>query len=53
MGPVRYIVRQIAGDYAILISEEGVENQVAMALLPPDIEEGDRLVWENLAYTKE
>lgn len=53
MGPIHYTVRQIAGDYAILVSEDGTENQVAMALLPPGIDEGDRLVWENLSYTFE
>ena len=53
MGPIYYTVKQIAGDYAILVSGEGVENQVALALLPPDIDEGDQLIWENLSYTKQ
>ncbi len=53
MEPVHYVVKQIIGDYAILVSEDGVENQVAMALLPPCIDEGDRLLWENLSYTVE
>ena len=53
MGPIHYTVKQITGDYAILLSEDGVENQVAMALLPPGIDEGDKLLWENLAYTVE
>ena len=46
MGPIHYTVKQITGDYAILLSEDGVENQVA-------IDEGDKLLWENLAYTVE
>ncbi|HIT09405.1 MAG TPA: DUF3006 domain-containing protein [Candidatus Merdivicinus faecavium] len=53
MGPIHYIVKQIMGDYALLLSEEGVENQVALALLPPGVDEGDRLLWENLCYTLE
>ncbi|MGI5893169.1 MAG: DUF3006 domain-containing protein [Candidatus Merdivicinus sp.] len=53
MGPIHYTVKLIMGDYAILVSEEGVENQVALALLPPGIDEGDHLVWENLCYTLE
>lgn len=53
MGPIYYTVKQIAGDYAMLVSDEGVENQVALALLPPNIDEGDRLIWENLSYTKQ
>lgn len=51
MGPIYYTVKQVMGDYALLMSDEGVENQVAMALLPPGIDEGDRLLWENLIYT--
>lgn len=51
MGPISYTVKQINGDYAILISDEGIENTVAMALLPPETDEGLRLVWENFEYT--
>lgn len=51
MGPVYYTVRQIMGDYALLVSDEGVENTVAMALLPPETDEGIRLIWENFSYT--
>lgn len=49
---VIYTVCQISGDYAILMTQQGVENTVAMALLPIDLCEGDTLVWENLEYTK-
>ena len=49
--PRRMRVWQIDGDYARLISEEGIEDLVARALLPPNIEEGDWLLYENLSYT--
>lgn len=45
-----YRVMKIDGDYAVLLSEEGIENRVALALLPPVLE-GDRLLWENFSYT--
>lgn len=51
MGPVQYTVKQINGDYALLVSDEGVENTVAMALLPAETDEGMRLRWENFVYT--
>ena len=38
-----YTVKQINGDYALLISDEGIENQVAIALLPSSIDEGMRI----------
>lgn len=46
-----YTVRRLDGDYAILVSEEGVENTVARALLPMEIEEGTRLLCEMFCYT--
>ena len=46
-----YTVRKINGDYAIMVTDEGVENTVAMALLPIEIAEGNRLLWENFTYT--
>lgn len=45
-----YTVIRIEGDYAILLSEEGIENPVALALLPP-IWEGSKLLWENFSYS--
>jgi hypothetical protein len=51
MGPVYYTVRQINGEYAQLITDDGVENTVAMALLPPETDEGMRLLWENFLYS--
>ncbi len=50
MEPILYRVVRINGDYAELISEDGVENTVAMALLPMEIEEGCRVLWENFTY---
>ena len=51
MEPVKYKVLKINGDYAIMITEDGVENTVAMALLPIEICEGDSVLWENFEYT--
>lgn len=48
--PRKMRVSQIDGDYAKLISEEGVEDLVARALLPCNIQEGDVLLYENLSY---
>lgn len=56
MGPYYYVVEQISGDYAFLKRTDIEENelmQVAMALLPPNIDEGTHLKWENLVYTIE
>lgn len=46
MEPVYYTVNSIDGDYARLISDNGVENQVAMFLLPEGTTVGSRLVRE-------
>jgi len=46
--PVYYTVKSIDGDYAHLISDGGVENQVAMFLLPEGTTVGNRLVREML-----
>lgn len=50
MNPIYYTITKINGDYAIMVSDEGIENTVAMALLPLDIDEGKKLIWENLEY---
>jgi hydrogenase maturation factor len=50
MEPVQYKVLKINGDYAIMVSDSGVENTVAMALLPMEIAEGDTVLWENFEY---
>ncbi len=48
--PVLYKVIKINGDYAIMHTDTGVENTVAMALLPIDICEGDDVIYEMLEY---
>ncbi len=50
MGPVFYTVQNINGDYAYMTSDEGVENQVAMFLLPEGADVGSRLKWENFEW---
>ncbi len=48
-----YVVNRIDGDYAYLLQEgtEGAEEKcVARALLPAEIAEGSRLLYECLQY---
>lgn len=50
---VFYIVQSIDGDYANLLREDepdGETKLVARALLPAEINEGDRLKYEMLQY---
>ncbi len=54
MGPFYYIVRKLDGDYAHLERvdlQDGELFPVARALLPEEIEEGTKLLWENLVYS--
>lgn len=51
MESITYTVRRIDGDYTILVSDDGIENTVARALLPLETDEGMRLLWENFVYT--
>lgn len=45
-------VIDIRGDYAIVkYDESGVESQVALALLPWDIDVGHRLKFENYEFS--
>ena len=48
-----FTVIRINGDYAELRSDSGVENTVALALLPPDVDEGSRLRWEAFQFFPE
>ena len=48
---IYYTVDSIDGDYAHMISDSGVENQVAMFLLPKGTDVGSRLVRENFEWT--
>jgi len=50
VGPVYYTVDTIDGDYARMTSDSGVENQVAMFLLPEGTTVGSRLVREVLEW---
>ena len=51
MEPVYYIVDFIDGDYAYLISDGGVENQVAIFLLPEGTTVGSRQVREIFEWS--
>ena len=51
MEPVYYTVDSIDGDYAHMISDSGVESQVAMFLLPEGTDVGSRLVRENFEWS--
>ena len=46
-----YLVTEIDGDYAVLRTPAGVENRVAMALLPEGIDVGTQLLFENFEYS--
>ena len=51
MEPVYYTVDSIDGDYAHMVSDSGVENQVAMFLLPEGTDVGSHLVRENFEWS--
>ena len=51
MEPMYYTVQTINGDYAYLLSDTGVENQVAMFLLPDGTDTGSRLLFENFEWS--
>ncbi len=51
MEPVYYTVESVDGDYARLISDNGIENQMAMFLLPEGTTVGSRLVREVLEWS--
>lgn len=54
MGPYKYIVIKIDGEYAVLQRTDIQSDDtilVAMALLPPGTDTGSNLLWENLEYT--
>ena len=48
---VEYTVKAIWGDYAVLLTDDGIENRLALALLPPEVCEGDRILCDGLEYT--
>ena len=43
-------VMEIAGDYVVLQSESGTRTEVALALLPDEIQPGSVLIFENFEY---
>ena len=54
MFEILYTVKRIDGDYAVLVPEgggPGDENPVALALLPPETDEGVRLLCRDFAYS--
>ncbi len=51
MEPTYYTVQAIRSDYAILLSDDGIENMVALALLPDEVMDGMRLLWENFEFS--
>lgn len=46
-----YIVTLIDGDYAVLEDENKEQIRIARALLPLEIDEGTKLLFENFEYT--
>lgn len=51
MVTVEYIVKNINGDYGVLVDGNGVENMVAMFLLPDEIAIGSKILYEDFEYT--
>ncbi|MGN0478617.1 MAG: chorismate--pyruvate lyase [Hominenteromicrobium sp.] len=54
MGPYEYIVARIDGDYAVLRRTDNDTHDeilVARALLPEEIDENTRLLYEAFQYT--
>ena len=51
MDGIIYTVRNINGDYVDLLSDQGLENQVAMFLLPEGTDVGSRLLFEDFQWT--
>lgn len=53
MEPKDYIIKKIEGDYATLSDiETGGEIFIAMALLPPGCDVGDKLHYEMFEYSR-
>lgn len=50
MESIIYEVIKINGDYVIMKTKDGIENTVAMALLPIELCEGDTVIYEELSY---
>lgn len=50
MEPIDCTVIAVTGDYAIVRTDSGIENQVALALLPDGVDTGTRLRFSEFAY---
>ena len=50
MEPAYYTVTAINGDYVYMVSDQGIENQVAIFLLTP-VDVGTRLLFENFEWS--
>ena len=50
MEEVFLTVKEICGDYALLVSDQGEERQTAIFLLPDGITDGTRLRFANFEY---
>lgn len=46
------MVISINGDYAYCMSDNGSCTDIALALLPDDIDEGDKVRFYNFSYEK-
>lgn len=51
MEPIVYQVQSINGDYAALVSDEGLEHAITMFLLPEGTTVGSRLRLEQFVWT--
>lgn len=51
MEPTYYTLQNINGDYAYLLSDDGVDIQVAMFLLPEGADIGSRLLYQDFTWT--
>ena len=54
MEPKDYTVVSIEGEYAYLRADDDAAGEllfIAMALLPPDVDVGDRVHYEMFSYT--
>lgn len=50
---MKLTVLEIMGDYALVRNvETGLQREVAMALLPDDLQVGDTLLFETFEYVK-
>lgn len=47
---VEYTVKNISGDYAILVDDQGNENPTAIFLLPDNINIGTKILFQDFEY---